>query len=141
MRLNLAFNHSEEEYAAALEQFEQLFPSDPLLDLMQLDFGFTRKDMPQVLKTLDSLDVHIGGDPYLKIMRANIFNDLGKKDTCEWLLHKAIKEEPDNEEAYWSLLTFLLDDKRHEDAVDLFRPMADEFEINPAEFFARRRLR
>ncbi len=134
MRLNVAFNVDDLAYRETLEAFKKLYPDDPVIDLMQVDFAFSRKNYEDVIMHIEELDHKVGGDPYLKVMKADVYKSVGKKDSAEILLKSCIKAEPELEEAYWNLLDILLSQERYGEVVDLFQPMQDVFEVNPARF-------
>ncbi len=134
MRINVAHNIDEKTYKAAVTHFKTLFPEDAVVELMQLDFALLDKKYPVILRHIDSLELKIGGDPYLYVMRADIYRTLNKLDTTELYLRKCLDKEPELEPALWSLVDVLLSQERYQEAVDLFEEIKDLFNVNPAEF-------
>ncbi|MGB0838756.1 MAG: tetratricopeptide repeat protein [Chitinophagales bacterium] len=134
MRTNLAYNTSPEAYQKAITDFKIYYPEDPVVNLIQLDFALTDKKYETAFTLMDELDAAIGGDPYLKVMKADIYNMEGNDKMAEALLRRAIKEEPEGEEAYWSMIDLLLRQERHSEVTALFPQMEKHFKVNPAEF-------
>jgi hypothetical protein len=51
----------DEEYAAVLKEFGELFPNDPCLELLSIDAFLMRKDYDGAMKAIDRLDRSVGG--------------------------------------------------------------------------------
>ncbi len=134
MRINVAHNVNEKTYQEAVKEFKKRFPSDAVVELMQLDFSLVDKKYPTILQHIDSLEFKIGGDPYLHVMRADIYRTLNKLDTTELYLRKCLDKEPELEPALWSMVDVLLTQERYQEAVDLFKEIKEMFNVNPAEF-------
>lgn len=133
MRVNVAFNADSLLYEQAVADFKKYHPKDPVIELMALDFSFLKGNYTRSLVAIDHLNEKVGNDPYLNVMKADIYQDLKQWDTAEKLLHLAIEEEPDNEEAYWSLVLLYLDQEKYPETVEIFGTMYEKFQLNPAE--------
>ena len=133
-KLNIAFNEGGETYSQTAEAFKQAYPKDPIVEVMLLDFAFAQKEHTKALTIIDSLDKKIGGDPYLKVMKSAIYEDLEKDDVVESLLKEVIAAEASMEEPYWKIIALYIKQKKYDKAVALFPQMQELFEINPAEF-------
>ena len=99
-------------------------------------FAFLAKDKNNVLTKVDKLNRSLGNDPYLHIVKAEIYKSFEKKQLVENLLEKAIDEEPNTEMLYWKYAGFLLDEKRHAEAIDLFSFMQKKFDTDPSTVLA-----
>lgn len=132
MKLNVAANMGEEKYKQTAQLFKKLYPKDPVVDLMQLDFSFNKHNYEETLGLLTTLGAKVNNDPYLNVMRSNVYVNMNQLDNAEKLLKATIRNEH-NEEAYWNLLTLYLNQQKYNDAVALFPPMQQEFDVNPAE--------
>ena len=66
-------------YLNALTEYRKTFPGDPSLRLMSIDFHLLKKDHANALKTIDALDKHLGGDPFLDVMRATVHRSAGNE--------------------------------------------------------------
>ena len=136
MNLNLSYNVGEKTFAKAENQFRKTFDNDKILDFMMLDFAFLAKNKNNILAKVDKLNRSLGDDPYLYVVKAEIYKTLEKKDLVENLLEKAIDEEPNTEMMYWKYAQFLLDEKRHAEAIDLFGFMQKKFDTDPSTMLA-----
>ncbi len=133
-KLNIAFNEGGETYLQTEEEFKKRYPKDPIVEVILLDFAFAKQEHTQALAIIDSLNKKIGGDTYLKVMKATIYADLEKYDTAISLLKEAIESEASMEEPYWQIIALYMEQKKYEEVVALFPQMQELFDINPAEF-------
>ncbi|MEZ4887719.1 MAG: hypothetical protein R3E32_23495 [Chitinophagales bacterium] len=133
-KLNIAFNEGGETYLQTVEEFKQKYPKDPIVEVMLLDFAFAQQEHTQALAIIDSLDKKIGGDAYLKVMKATIYEDLKKNESAISLLMEAIATESTMEEAYWKIIPLYMEQKNYDAVVGLFPQMQELFDINAAEF-------
>ncbi|MGB1241736.1 MAG: tetratricopeptide repeat protein [Chitinophagales bacterium] len=133
-KLNIAFNEGGETYSQTAEAFKQTYPKDPIVEVMLLDFAFAQKEHTKALTVIDSLDKKIGGDPYLKVMKSAIYEDLEKNEVVESLLKEVIATEASMEEPYWKIIALYIEQKQYDKAIALFPQMQELFNINPAEF-------
>ena len=127
-------NEGGETYLQAVNEFKEKYPKDPLIEVILLDFAFAQQEHTQALTILDSLDKKIGGDAYLKVMKATIYEDLKKTDVAVDLLKEAISAESTMEEPYWKIIALYMEQKKYDKVVALFPQMQELFDINPAEF-------
>lgn len=134
MYLNVAYGTNSKDYNKAIANYRKYYPNDPVLEIVRLDYAFQSQDASLCLQIIDSLSQKVGGDPYLKLVKADILKRTGKKNDAEKLLQQAIKEEPDLEEGYWALAELLLQQKRYDEATVLFAKIYEKLGINPAEF-------
>ncbi len=130
MRLDIAFNISNKSYKRALKTFKKHYPKDPVVEFIQVNFALLNKDYQGLLQIIDDLDHKIGGDPYLKVLKGNVHQSLKRPRYAEDLIEAALKEEPDNEQSYWHLLRFYLDEKQYEKATSVLTTMNDKFDID-----------
>jgi hypothetical protein len=100
MRLRAEQSADERAYAATLGEFRSLFPDDRAVDLLSIDYYFVRKDYGKVVECIDRVDQLIGGDPYLRFLRANMEVARNDNDAARLDLVKAIEQEPDLPDPY-----------------------------------------
>ncbi len=134
-RLNIAHGFGEEEYQAVVEDFARHHPEDPALDLLQIDYRLHQKDYEGALEAIDALDGKIGGDPYLKVRKAQIRIDQGEIENAVLLLEASIVEEPENDEAYWALADLRMGQEDYPAVIRIWERMHKQFKVNPAEFY------
>jgi thioredoxin-like negative regulator of GroEL len=128
VRLSLAQNAGDQEYSEAIQDVMTNYPNDPCADFVGIDSYLLRNEFAKALESLEHLDAAVGGDPYLKVMRANVFAKSGNLIEARKACQKAIEEEPTLKEAYWSLVNVSLQEKKFDETVDLLTTLADKFQ-------------
>lgn len=96
------------QYMSAMADFARLFPGDPCLDLVGLDFLIEERNFQDARDSLKRLGTFTGGDPYLGVLRGNIdlleggpANVAAARNEYE----TATIVEPMLAQAYWALVT------------------------------------
>ncbi|MBX3255850.1 MAG: hypothetical protein KF862_17075 [Chitinophagaceae bacterium] len=85
LKLQIYSELGEEEYAAALEEFEKLNVDEPNMYLALLDVYYTRKEYNKALNAINKLDTLINTDPFLDYFRGLTYNlqeDEGEARKC-----------------------------------------------------------
>ena len=118
---------SDAEYLATMEKFRQLYPKDPALDLMSIDYYYLKGQISEAIKAIQRLDKAVGGDPYLDMFRGSMLMQTKHYDEARLAIEKAIKEEPDMENAYWSRVTLALEEKNHDDTLKWLKAILKTF--------------
>jgi hypothetical protein len=109
--------HDDEEYAAVLKEFGELFPNDPCLELLSIDAFLMRKDYDGAMKAIDRLDRSVGGDPYLDLLRANLREAQGDRKGARRFARQAVERERTLLPAHWALVAYSLEDKDHDETL------------------------
>jgi predicted Zn-dependent protease len=119
----------EKQYDDAIQAFRQFHPGDPCLDLLGLDNLFIHKKYTKARSAINRIDEAIGGDPYLNVARANSY--LGEKRYPEAIqfARKAIEEEKDLPNSYWTLVTVSLRTKDFAETTRLLGVLQNELGI------------
>ena len=84
----------DETYLQEIERFMELFPGDPALDLMTIDYWLLKSDWKRGLECIDRLDAFVGGDPYLNQFRVSFLIKAGRLDDAKRAAEKLLVEEP-----------------------------------------------
>ncbi|HVX86574.1 MAG TPA: hypothetical protein VH253_17465 [Phycisphaerae bacterium] len=95
----------------AMDDFQKAYPNDPAIDLIGIDFWWSRKDFARIYQAVDHLETYTGGDPYLDFLRGNAYiNDDKHPDAAaaKAAYQKAADADPPVEDAYWALITLAL---------------------------------
>ncbi len=113
-RLFIASELSEEEdgdqlYRQALMDISESFPNDPALDILMIDRYVFAEDYSKVLELVDRVDLAVGGDPYLDLLRANMNVAMGDPAAARQHAQRLIQAEPDLEDPYWIMLSLCLE--------------------------------
>ena len=93
-RLNLAGQSNAADYEAAFALWRATYPKDPSTELMSFDGCVLKKRHEEALAALDRLEKHLGGDPYLDVLRAAQWFPLGQPGKARTLADKAQQRDP-----------------------------------------------
>jgi tetratricopeptide (TPR) repeat protein len=94
MRLTAAREVGPEEQLRLVDDYRKYYPNDASIDLISFDALLMRKQHDQALASLDRIDKAVGGDPYVRVMRASVLQKQGKLDAAWKAAEDAIAEEP-----------------------------------------------
>lgn len=73
LRIHIAENLSDEEYVAAVTDFNKSFPNDPSFYFYTFDKALVNEEYDKALKYLNKLDISVGLDPFLDYYRGLIY--------------------------------------------------------------------
>ena len=127
--IQAAANISDQEHAAAVETLRRLYPNDPCIDLMSVDYHLIRREYKLCLDDIDRLSRAIGGDAYLENLKVNVLIEMGLLKTAATAAETAIQMEPDLKEAYWSRVTVSLRARNHADTLVWLKKVAETFNL------------
>ncbi len=105
LRMLAIRTEDEDRYLKALEDYERLFPGDPSLTLMLLDFHYLKKDYENVRKAVQTLSAEVGGDDYLDTFLAGVLIVAGRHEEALKLAEAALSNDPTLEDAHWNAIT------------------------------------
>ena len=129
LRLTAAQSGSEDEYLQAIDDFRNGYPNDPMIDLIALDGYLLRKAFDKALDALDHVEKSVGGDPYLKTLRAVVLNMQGKTGPALKFAKQAIAEEPTLANAHFFLLTLSLQSRDFATTLKELKTLESKFGI------------
>ena len=95
-------------YQAKLKEYKKLFPGDPSLSLLLIDYYFLKKEYANSLKMINQLDENLGGDAYLNLFRAYVFQQQGNLKKTMRYAKKTMTALPYAIEAYSTFLAVAL---------------------------------
>lgn len=125
----------ESEYRLALKDLHDKMGDDPTLGLILIDYYFYENDFATAQKALDDLSVHIGGDASIDALKANIY--LTSEDYAQSIKYakKAIEQEAEYEDSYWTLMSASIFGKQYGTAVAAMEKLESDFgyDIDPEE--------
>jgi hypothetical protein len=87
----------------ALDDFRKFYPNDAAVDLIVFDDLVAHKSFDKALAGIDRIDKAVGGDPHLKVVRAQVLQKQGKRAEALKMVEAAIAEEPTLKGAYYFL--------------------------------------
>jgi hypothetical protein len=109
IRLGAAQATNEDEYLRAIDDYRTYYPNDASVDLVALDGLAMRQAYKQAQDSVDRIDKSVGGDAYLKVLRANLFLAQGERDAARKMGEAAVAEEPTLAQAYFMLVALSLE--------------------------------
>ena len=123
----------DENYLAALEKYENLFPDDASTDLLSIDYYIVKKQFDKALVRIDRLNKAIEGDPYLNVLRAKALAENHQFAEAAKAAESAIQAEPDSLDGYWSRLSVSLKAKMFADTLTWLQKITETFEFEFAD--------
>jgi predicted Zn-dependent protease len=79
------------------------------------------------LTCIDGLDRTVGGDPYLDVLRGEVYLKKGDFAAAKQFAHKAAEAEPDEPAAYFCLLAISLKEKDFAEISDILTSFREKF--------------
>lgn len=104
VKVMVATEIDEETLIEAVNEYQRILPDSPSLHLILVDKLIVEKKWKEVFKHIDALDELVGGDPYLKVLRANCHTISGHPAKAKVLLKKAAKEEPTLADIHYTMI-------------------------------------
>ncbi len=124
------------DYAAAIQEFRRLFPGDPALDLLSIDYFRLNKQFDEAVRCVRNVHAAVGGDPYLRSMEGTLLAEGGKFKEAREASEKAIAEAPKLEDLYWARIDIALRAKDHPDTLNWLKKVVEECDIAIADLTA-----
>ena len=125
--LYVTASHGDDaEYAVALESYRKLFPADAAVDFLSIDYFLLKKEYGEALRCIDHSDKAVGGDPYMNVLRANIFLEAKRFKESRAASEKAIEQEPTLADAYWTRITLALKEKNHAETLAWLKKLTEK---------------
>ena len=99
MHINAAEKVNETEYQHAIGDFRAAFPNDAATDLLSIDYYLLKKQYAKCLTSIDGLDKSVGGDPYLDVLRAEVYILMRDRSKARAAIERGIKAVPNDKGA------------------------------------------
>ena len=136
--LNLGQDLGQDSLKKAVNVYKELYPEDALVELKQMEFAYMNQDKANasenILAAIDQLENKIGEDPYLDILRGGTYLKEERLEEAQTILLSAIEKEPDNDEAYWSLIDLTIKTEQYDETIGLFQQFKEQFDENAADY-------
>jgi hypothetical protein len=94
LRLTAAQVAGDQPYAKAIDACRAAYPNDRSVDLISIDGFLGKKQYAEAIKCIDRLDKSVGGDPYLKLIRAGTGVLMGDLAIGKASAEDAIRADP-----------------------------------------------
>ncbi|MCB1317765.1 MAG: hypothetical protein KDK27_17490, partial [Leptospiraceae bacterium] len=85
----------DDQYLEYMEHFRKLFPEDPALYMIDIDYYFIKREFKKLEEIINTLYEIIGGDPYLKLLLGEIYVQDNRPADGLVVVNEAIAAEPD----------------------------------------------
>lgn len=135
-RIEITTQLDEDQYFAAIEDYEHTFPNDPSKHLISMEGFLLHEEYPKALDAIDSLDLIVGGDPLLNFFRGNIYFATNEIDKSAAYFETVAKEVPYMVDAYDGLLTLKILQNENEAACDILDIFIRDFEFEKTELIS-----
>lgn len=93
-RVFLAMKLGDQEYVAAITDFRKIYPNDPCIDFLSIDFHMLRKEFDQAHAAINAVEKALGGDIYLNALHANVYAEQQKWPEAKQAIATVIAAEP-----------------------------------------------
>ena len=115
----------EERYMKSIEEYQELFPDDPSVDLVSLDLLMLRGEHEKADAAIDRIEEVVGNDGFLTSIRGNNYNFAGEKEKAIKKFKEAIELEPQLMFPYLLLHQVHVQDKEFEKALKNLKLLVD----------------
>lgn len=115
------------KYAAAIADFRTNHPNDPASDLQSIDYYLIKKQYEKALEAVNSLDKFVGGDPFLDVMRGNVYLMSDRPAEAKEAGDRAVREEPKLIQGYAVVVAAALKEKDFDAAAAALRSIKQQF--------------
>jgi hypothetical protein len=120
---------AEKDLSEAVEDLRRLFPGDPCLDLLSIEYYTAKKEYGRALECVDRLDKAVGGDSYLNVVRAGIADARGDRLQAKRLAYQAITDDPTLKSGYFVLLGFSVEDQTYDETLAYLKKLDQRFGV------------
>lgn len=130
--LTAAAQVDEEEYIRLIERFRKVYPDDPAVGVMSIDYYILKKEYDKSLQSLARLNKAVGGDPYLLMLQGSTLVEAGRAAQGKAEIEKAAEMEPTLEAAYQARIGIAIKEKNHSDTLVWLKKLVEKcgFSIN-----------
>lgn len=131
-RIQITQPLDDEEYTKAIESMMKQFPNDPSIHLIAIDAAVLKNQLEKAIEHVHLLDKQVGGDPYLKIMEANVRLNVMESpdlDQLEEMISSAMEQEPDMLEGYWIWVSLALTQENHSRVLEFLKKIDSMAEL------------
>ncbi len=112
-------------YLDALEDLQKFHPTDKSLPILMIDYHLLSDDLDGTLKAIEQLDGHVGGDPYLHVLKSDSCYSFEEYDRAKQFLAKAIEADPNMSDAYLSQIDLAFIDDDYDSILEALKRLHD----------------
>lgn len=126
MNIQISTRLNKEAHAAALKEYQSLYPNEANISLLQLDYYIAQQDYKKSMESIDKLDTMINRDPFLDYIRALIANLMNEPAQAIVFLERLHTTMPQYGDGVLELIAHYLDNGDDDKANTLM----DEYKNN-----------
>ena len=125
--IQIASQLDEDLYREELRRLADHHKDDPRAAFTLLDHYFYENDLDSAMSIIDLMEQSYGADAVLNIFRANVESARSRIDLALGFANTAVRLEPGNEDAQWTLLTMLVQSEMFVESVTVLQLLESEF--------------
>jgi hypothetical protein len=127
---------SEEDYRAELGRLAANHGDDPTAAFLLIDYYFYEGDAAAAMAVMDGVERAWGADAAIMLLKANIAATGGDPDAALGYARRGVELEPDNEAAYWTLVTAFMGKRDYAEGIRVLETLEEQFGyvFEPANF-------
>ena len=125
--IQIASQLDEDLYRAELRRLANHHKDDPRAAFTLLDHYFYENDLDSAMSIIDLMEQSYGADAVINIFRANVESARNRVDLALGFANTAVRLEPGNEDAQWTLLTMLVRSEMFAESVTVLKLLESEF--------------
>ena len=119
----------EAEYRRVLAKLAERHADDPATAFMLIDHYFTSNDLPNMLRSLDTIEKRVGADGVTRQLRATAYSAAGDHINGLKCADESIRLEPDRLDGHNVRANALIGLGRYANAVAEYRDIEKKFEV------------
>jgi tetratricopeptide (TPR) repeat protein len=117
------------EYTRILAKLAEKYADDPATAFMLIDHYFTIKDLPNMLKSLDTMEKRVGVDGVTRNLRAAAYFTMADYANTLKYAEEAVRSEPTFMAGYDTRCSALVGLARYADAVAQYKSLEKQFDL------------
>jgi hypothetical protein len=119
----------EEEYLEIMEKIRTRFPGDPCVNMISIDYFTLRNRYDEALEAISLVEKSVGGDPYLRAIRASTLVLAKRLEEAAIEIEGAIREDAGEQDWYWIRVTISLQERKHGETLAWLKRITETFSI------------
>lgn len=125
--IQIASQLDDDLYREELRRLAKFHRDDPRAAFTLLDHYYYENDFDSAMSIIDLMEQSYGEDAVLNIMRANVESARGRSEIALGYANTAVRLEPGNEDAQWTLLTLLVESGMFVESVQVLQLLESDF--------------
>jgi predicted Zn-dependent protease len=116
-----------------IELYQANYPNDPAIELAAVDYYVNTEQFDSAVRSIDSVDKVVGGDPYLDTIRARVHLQQGDLKAARAAAERSLKKCPDLLPPYVAVAEIAMDQGEIDRVSQVSATASDKFGINIRE--------